>query len=103
MVYAKPAQSTTRRASSCRTTTQEPIMALSITSTAFRPSGAIPSRCTCDGEDLAPALEWSGVPDGAQSLVLVVDDPDAPDPAAPTRTWVHWVLLDIPPSAAGLP
>ena len=78
-------------------------MPLSLTSSAFRPSGPIPDRHTCDGVDVSPALVWTGVPDGTRSLVLIVDDPDAPDPAAPKRTWVHWVLLDIPPSAAGLP
>ena len=78
-------------------------MPLSLTSSAFRPSGPIPDRHTCAGADVSPALVWTGVPDGTRSLVLIVDDPDAPDPAAPKRTWVHWVLLDIPPSAAGLP
>ncbi len=77
-------------------------MALTITSTAFSPNGAIPSRFTCEGDDIAPAIAWSGVPEGARSLVLIVDDPDAPDPAAPKRTFVHWLLYDIPPSAAGL-
>jgi Raf kinase inhibitor-like YbhB/YbcL family protein len=77
-------------------------MSLAITSSAFRPQGTIPARYTCDGDDVSPALEWSGVPAGAQSLVLIVDDPDAPDPAAPKRTWVHWVLYEIPPSAAGV-
>jgi Raf kinase inhibitor-like YbhB/YbcL family protein len=69
----------------------------------FTPGGEIPRRHTCEGEDLAPALQWSGVPAQARSLALIVDDPDAPDPAAPQRTWVHWVLFDLPPSATGLP
>jgi len=77
-------------------------MALAITSSSFRPQGSIPARFTCDGDDVSPALEWSDVPDGARSLVLIVDDPDAPDPAAPKRTWVHWVLYDIPPAASSL-
>ncbi|WP_298829149.1 YbhB/YbcL family Raf kinase inhibitor-like protein [uncultured Piscinibacter sp.] len=72
-------------------------------STAFAPHGEIPRRHTCDGDDIAPALQWSGLPAGTLSLALIVDDPDAPDPAAPQRTWVHWVLYDIPPAAAGLP
>jgi Raf kinase inhibitor-like YbhB/YbcL family protein len=76
---------------------------LSLASSAFRPSGPIPDRHTCDGADVSPPLVWTGVPDGTRSLVLIVDDPDAPDPAAPKRTWVHWVLFDIPPAAAGLP
>lgn len=65
--------------------------------------GEIPSVHTCDGTDVAPALRWSGAPVGTKSFVLIVDDPDAPDPAAPKRTYVHWVLYDIPADAAGLP
>lgn len=71
-------------------------------STAFSHNAEIPSRHTCDGTDTSPALSWSGLPEGTQSLVLIVDDPDAPDPAAPKMTWVHWVLYNIPPTAAGL-
>jgi Raf kinase inhibitor-like YbhB/YbcL family protein len=58
----------------------------------------LPARFTCDGEGLSPALSWHNLPDHTQSLALLVDDPDAPDPAAPKMTWVHWVLYDIPPS-----
>src|SRR5574337_1662276 len=76
---------------------------MKLTSTAFAPGGEIPRRHTCEGEDLAPPLQWSGVPAQAASLALIVDDPDAPDPAAPKRTWVHWVLYDIAPTATGLP
>lgn len=76
---------------------------LSVRSPAFAPGGEIPTRYTCEGADASPALEWSGVPEGAKSLVLVVDDPDAPDPKAPKMTWVHWVLYDLPPGSAGLP
>lgn len=76
---------------------------MDLSSPAFPPQGEIPAPYTCEGQDLAPALRWSGVPAGARSLVLIVDDPDAPDPAAPQRTWVHWVLYDIPPQATGLP
>ncbi len=78
-------------------------MPLTVTSTAFPHHGEIPVRYTCDGEDVSPPLSWSGVPAGAKSLVLIVDDPDAPDPKAPRMTWVHWVLYNIPPSATGLP
>lgn len=78
-------------------------MALSLTSPAFTHNGAIPSKHTCEGQDLSPALAWSGLPAGTKSLALIVDDPDAPDPKAPQMTWVHWVLYDIPPAAAGLP
>jgi Raf kinase inhibitor-like YbhB/YbcL family protein len=81
---------------------EKAIMSMSITSSSFPNNGAIPPRHTCDGHDVSPELFWSGVPAGAKSLVLILDDPDAPDPAAPKRTWVHWVLYNIPPSAAGL-
>ncbi len=77
-------------------------MSLALTSPAFAPGGEIPAVHTCEGKDLSPALEWSGLPAGAKSLALVVDDPDAPDPKAPRMTWVHWVLYDIPPGATGL-
>ncbi len=76
---------------------------MKITSTAFADKGEIPSVHTCEGRDIAPALQFSGVPAGARSLALIVDDPDAPDPAAPKMTWVHWVVYDIAPGAAGLP
>ena len=78
-------------------------MSLILTSMAFRHQGEIPSRYTCDGDDISPSLVWSGVPAGAKSLVLIVDDPDAPDPKAPKMTWVHWLLYNIPPTANGLP
>ncbi|MDP3511838.1 MAG: YbhB/YbcL family Raf kinase inhibitor-like protein [Sulfuritalea sp.] len=77
-------------------------MSLTLSSTSFPAAGLIPARCTCDGEDISPQLVWAGLPAGTQSLVLIVDDPDAPDPAAPTMTWVHWLLYNLPPSAAGL-
>ena len=78
-------------------------MTLKLTSTALTHEGQIPSKYTCDGQDISPPLAWSGVPGEAKSLVLIVDDPDAPDPAAPKMTWVHWVLYNIPPSASALP
>ena len=74
-----------------------------VTSPAFEAGKEIPARFTCQGENLSPALGWSGVPPQARSLVLVVDDPDAPDPAKPKLTWVHWVLYDLPPTSKGLP
>jgi len=77
-------------------------MALLLKSSAFAHNGAIPRHYTCQGADESPPLEWSGLPAGTKSLALVVDDPDAPDPAAPKMTWVHWVLYDIPPTATGL-
>ena len=78
-------------------------MGIAITSPAFAPGGEIPALFTCEGRDLSPALDWTGVPETAKSLVLIVDDPDAPDPKAPRMTWVHWVLYNLPPSARGLP
>lgn len=77
-------------------------MDLSLTSTAFVHGGEIPQRYTCDGEDGSPALAWSGLAAGTQSLTLIVYDPDAPDPAHPQRIWVHWVLYNLPPSCNGL-
>jgi len=73
-----------------------------ITSTAFANQGSIPAKHTCEGPDVSPALAWTGAPAGTKSFALVVDDPDAPDPAAPKMTWVHWVLYGLPASAAGL-
>lgn len=78
-------------------------MTLTLSSSVFDPNGAIPAQYTCEGRDTSPALAWSGVPAGAKSLALIVDDPDAPDPAAPKMTWVHWVLYNLPPDSTGLP
>jgi Raf kinase inhibitor-like YbhB/YbcL family protein len=71
---------------------------LTIRSPVFHEGGSIPARYTCDGEDVSPPLEWSGVPEGTKSLALTCDDPDAP-----AGLWVHWVVFDLPPSATGLP
>ena len=78
-------------------------MAIAVTSSAFAQGQPIPKLHTCEGKDTSPPLAWSGVPANAKSLVLIVDDPDAPDPAAPRMTWVHWVLYNIPSTATGLP
>ncbi len=75
-------------------------MALTITSPAFFHNDDIPAEFTCDGLDVSPPLEWSGVPATAKSLALIVEDPDAPDPAAPKMIWVHWLLYNLPPAAA---
>lgn len=69
---------------------------MQISSPAF--DGPMPSRFTCDGFDVSPPLSISGVPPEAVSLVLLVDDPDAPDPAAPKMVWDHWVVWAIDPS-----
>ena len=78
-------------------------MEMTITSTAFANNAPIPARYTGEGSDVSPPLAWSGVPAGARSLVLIVDDPDAPDPAAPRMTWVHWLLYNLPADSGGLP
>jgi len=74
-----------------------------IGSTAFTHEGAIPSLYTCEGKDVSPPLSWSEIPPGTKSLALILDDPDAPDPAAPKMTWVHWVLYNLPPTNDGVP
>jgi Raf kinase inhibitor-like YbhB/YbcL family protein len=78
-------------------------MDFTLTSPSFAPGGEIPPHHTCEGPDLSPTLIWSGAPAGTKSFALIVDDPDAPDPAAPRMTWVHWVLYDLPPGASELP
>jgi Raf kinase inhibitor-like YbhB/YbcL family protein len=77
--------------------------AFTLNASSFAAGGALPAKHTCDGADRSPALSWSNPPSGTRSLVLIVDDPDAPDPAHPQRTWVHWVIYDLPPSARTLP
>jgi Raf kinase inhibitor-like YbhB/YbcL family protein len=78
-------------------------MTMTLTSSAFEPGGQIPSRYTCEGDDISPALTWDGVPEGTKSLVLIIDDPDAPDPDAPKMVWVHWVVYNIPADTKSLP
>ena len=75
---------------------------LQLSSSAFSDGGAIPSRYTCDGENVSPPLAWGDPPAGTKSFALVVDDPDAPDPAAPRVRWVHWVLFDLPAETRAL-
>jgi Raf kinase inhibitor-like YbhB/YbcL family protein len=78
-------------------------MTMTLESPVFAPGGEIPARYTGEGKDISPPLAFSGVPAAAKSLVLIIDDPDAPDPAAPKMTWVHWVLFNIPPAVKNLP
>lgn len=77
-------------------------MALSLSSSAFDHQSSIPSRYTCDGEDISPPLDWGEAPSGTQAYALIMDDPDAP-----AGTWDHWVLYNIPASVslleAGIP
>ena len=77
-------------------------MAFALASPDFEANGSIPARFTCEGEDISPALQWTDPPAGTRSFALIVDDPDAPDPARPQRTWVHWVLYNLPASARSL-
>ena len=73
-------------------------MTLQLTTPAFKPGADIPAQCTCDGSDTSPALSWNTPPERTQSFALVVEDPDAPG-----RTWVHWVLYDLPATERELP
>jgi Raf kinase inhibitor-like YbhB/YbcL family protein len=73
-------------------------LTIALQSPAFSDGEMIPRTSTCDGADRSPALEWSGVPDSARSLVLICDDPDAP-----MGTFSHWVLFNVPPPVKGLP
>lgn len=75
---------------------------LVLKSDAFGDGGEIPTKYTCEGDDVSPGLAWEGLPEGTLSLVLIVDDPDAPDPAAPRMVWDHWILYNVPPDAGGL-
>jgi hypothetical protein len=73
-------------------------MALTLSSSAFKPGGEIPKQYTCEGADVSPALQWAGAPAGTKSFALIADDPDAP-----VGTWVHWVVYDLPGDATALP
>lgn len=75
---------------------------MKLESPAFANGTSIPSKHTCEGQDISPELHWSDVPEGTRSFALIVDDPDAPDPRRPKRTWVHWVLYDLPADAMRL-
>lgn len=76
---------------------------MQIRSNAFSHNASIPAVYTCDGRDTSPPLSWSDVPGDAKCLALIMDDPDVPDPAAPRRTWVHWVLYNLPTERHDLP
>ena len=73
-------------------------MEIQVQSSAFKEGEMIPKKYTCDSADVSPPLSWDAVPEGAQSLALISDDPDAP-----MGTWVHWVLYDLPPLTRELP
>ena len=74
-----------------------PRMSIEVTSSAFTEGARIPKKYTCDGQDISPALKWSGVPQKTKSIALICDDPDAP-----SGTWVHWVVYSIPPDVTEL-
>lgn len=78
-------------------------MSFKLESSDFVHFGEIPVLFTCDGDNISPALSWVNLPENTKSLVLIIDDPDAPDPANPQRTWVHWLVYNIPPTARQLP
>ena len=73
-------------------------MSITIKSSAFNEGEPIPKKFTCDGEDISPELSWDGTPEGTKTFALINDDPDAPG-----KTWVHWVIFNIPGSATSLP
>ncbi|HRE32349.1 MAG TPA: YbhB/YbcL family Raf kinase inhibitor-like protein, partial [Candidatus Berkiella sp.] len=75
---------------------------MKIYSNVFKHNKPIPTKYTCEGDDVSPPLSWEDIPKEAKSLVLIVDDPDAPDPAAPKLTWVHWILYNLDPKSTGL-
>jgi Raf kinase inhibitor-like YbhB/YbcL family protein len=77
-------------------------MALTLTSPVFKPATSIPAHYTCDGDNVSPPLEWSGVPVSAKSLVLIMDDPDVPKTLRADGMYDHWVLFNIPTSVMGL-
>lgn len=79
------------------TNSQTESMALSLTSPAFQNAASIPSQFTCDAENVSPPLQISGVPEGAKSLVLIMDDPDVPKQLKPDGVFDHWTLFNIPP------
>jgi Raf kinase inhibitor-like YbhB/YbcL family protein len=74
-------------------------MAIEVSSPAFESGGVIPTKYTGEGQDVSPALNWSGLPEGTREIALICDDPDAPRP----DPWVHWVVYKIPANRTGLP
>jgi Raf kinase inhibitor-like YbhB/YbcL family protein len=88
---------------SADTTTLRPMSALlNLSSSAFAANAAIPPKYTCEGANVSPPLAWSGAPATAKSFALIVEDPDAPDPAKPTRVVTHWVAYNIPVTTSAL-
>lgn len=69
---------------------------LQVSSSAFGHGSSIPVQFTAEGDDVTPPLAWSPPPPGTKSIAVLVEDPDAPNPDAPTRTFVHWIVTGIP-------
>ena len=82
--------------------THNPPVALRVESSAFGMNGSIPVQFTAEGDDIAPPLSWTPGPETTQSYALLVEDPDAPNPDAPERTWVHWIVTGIPERCTSL-
>lgn len=80
-----------------------PPMTFNLSSSAFAANASMPSKYTCEGINISPPLAWSGAPASVKSFALIVEDPDAPDPAKPARVVSHWVAYNIPASAISLP
>jgi Raf kinase inhibitor-like YbhB/YbcL family protein len=76
---------------------------MQITSSAFTEGGKIPSKFTCEGDNINPQLQFSQVPPEAKTLALIMDDPDVPEFVRKDRMWVHWVVFNIPPSTKQIP
>lgn len=76
----------------------ESLPPMQLQSSAFKATGTIPQKYTCEGQDVSPPLSWDAPPEGTQSLALIADDPDAP-----SGTFVHWVVYNLPASARSLP
>jgi Raf kinase inhibitor-like YbhB/YbcL family protein len=100
--------STPNGATSARTTpsigadTRREETTMKLGSSAFAANGSMPAQHTCEGANVSPPLAWTEAPHGTKSFALVVHDPDAPDPAAPKRDWVHWIVYNLPASCAAL-
>ncbi|MBM3468862.1 MAG: YbhB/YbcL family Raf kinase inhibitor-like protein [Alphaproteobacteria bacterium] len=80
----------------------EQAMGLSLSSSAFQPNQSIPTQYTCEGQNISPPLEWSGVPEGTKTFVIICDDPDVPPQVRSDRMYDHWVLFNIPLSVTSL-
>lgn len=76
---------------------------MKLTSPAFTEGGKIPSKFTCQGENINPELQFKDVPSHAKSLVLILDDPDVPEFVRKDRMYDHWVVYNIPPSTTHIP